>query len=221
MVGSGTRNARAICGVEPAEQPQRQGDLSVGGQCRVTAGEDQPKPVILHGSHLRVVVTHVQQGGLRLAVVTGRLAAQPVDGAATGGGHDPAAGIGRQALVWPFQQGRLEGVLDRLLGELDAAEEADQCRDRPSVLLPKHLGDGFKVKGRLGHLSSRGPPGTDAPRPAATGRRLARPRQRGIQVSGLDDPEPAQLLPRLGKRTIGDEHLTIADPHHRHDACRM
>src|SRR5664280_1828039 len=46
IVESGTRNARAISGrLQPAEQPQRQGDLRLGGQRRMTAGEDQPQPV--------------------------------------------------------------------------------------------------------------------------------------------------------------------------------
>src|SRR5664279_5015901 len=57
IVESGTRNARAISGrLQPAEQPQRQGDLRLGGQRRMTAGEDQPQPVVLHGSLLRLVV---------------------------------------------------------------------------------------------------------------------------------------------------------------------
>jgi hypothetical protein len=46
IVESGTRNARSdFRRLQPAEQPQRQGDLRLGGQRRMTAGEDQPQPV--------------------------------------------------------------------------------------------------------------------------------------------------------------------------------
>src|SRR5664280_412307 len=118
IVESGTRNARAISGrLQPAEQPQRQGDLRLGGQRRMTAGEDQPQPVVLHGSLLRLVVTQVQQGGLGVPVGTGSFSAQPIDGPTASGRHDPAAGVGRQTGARPLLHRYHEGVLDRLLRE--------------------------------------------------------------------------------------------------------
>src|ERR1022692_2289957 len=129
------------------------------------------------GAHLRWVIALIERGGLRVPVGAGGLAAQPVDGTPAGGRHDPAAGIGWQAGLRPFLHRHQEGVLDRLLGELDVAEEADQRRDRPPVFLPEHAGDGRGVEGRLRHVSCRsppgyrnppgyrGPPGTGAPRP--------------------------------------------------------
>ena len=44
--------ARDLGRLQPGDQPQGQGDLRLGGQRRVTAGEDQPQAVILHRSHL-------------------------------------------------------------------------------------------------------------------------------------------------------------------------
>ena len=38
-----------------------------------------------------------------------------------------------------------EGVLDRLLGDVDVAEEADQAGDRPSGFLPEDASDGVGV----------------------------------------------------------------------------
>jgi hypothetical protein len=37
--------------------------------------------------------------------------------------------------VGPHLERGDEGVLDRLLGEIEVAEDADQCRDGPSLLL--------------------------------------------------------------------------------------
>ena len=50
-----------------------------GRERRVTAGEDQAEPVVVHGALLDGFVAGVQQRGLRVAVVTGRLPAETVD----------------------------------------------------------------------------------------------------------------------------------------------
>jgi hypothetical protein len=41
-----------LLGRQAAKEPQRQRNLRILGQRRVTAGEDQPKPVVVHGSVL-------------------------------------------------------------------------------------------------------------------------------------------------------------------------
>ena len=52
IVASGTRKARAISrGGQPAERAQRERDLGVGGERRVTAREDQPQAVVGDGGH--------------------------------------------------------------------------------------------------------------------------------------------------------------------------
>src|SRR5215471_7774826 len=47
----------------------------------------------------------------------------------------------------------------------------------------------------------------DLHRPATGGGTLGRPVERGVQVGGLDDPEPAQLLLGLRERPVGRDHL--------------
>jgi hypothetical protein len=52
------------------------------------------------------------------------------------------AGLGRgQARRAPALTRGGEGVLDRILGDVDVAERADQDRHRPTVLLTEHTRD--------------------------------------------------------------------------------
>ena len=41
-----------LLGGQSAEQAQGQRDLRFGGECRVAAGEDEAKPIVLHWPHL-------------------------------------------------------------------------------------------------------------------------------------------------------------------------
>ncbi len=77
-------------GGQPAQQTQRQGHLRGGGQRRVTAGEDQPQPVVAHGPLLGGLLTGVQQRGLGVPVRAGGLPAQSVDRPVAGRRDDPA-----------------------------------------------------------------------------------------------------------------------------------
>src|SRR3954451_15191281 len=43
--------------------------------------------------------------------------------------------------------------------------------------------------------------------------RLRRPGQRGVEVVGLDEVEPAQVLLRLDERPVRRQHLTTGYPH--------
>jgi hypothetical protein len=72
----------------------------------------------------------------------GALAADPVDGAIPGNGHDPRAGLRGDAVAWPALDGECEGVLDGLLGAVEVAEDAGQYGDCAPPLLPE---DGFDV----------------------------------------------------------------------------
>src|SRR6202035_2720833 len=56
-------------GGEPAQEPERQGDLGAGGERGVAAGEDQAQPVIAHGAVSGRLATGVQQGGLGVPVL--------------------------------------------------------------------------------------------------------------------------------------------------------
>jgi hypothetical protein len=103
----------------------------------VAAGEDQPQPFVAHGSLLVLLglVAGVQQRGLGVAILARRLAPQPVDGAVARGRDDPARRAWRQAGVGPALHRGRERVLDRLLGDVDVTEDADQGGHGAAVLL--------------------------------------------------------------------------------------
>ena len=151
----------------------------------------------------------MQQRGLRVAVLARRLAAEPVDGAVARGGDDPA----RRARGEPARRPALdrgdEGVLDRLLGEVDVAEDADQDGDRAAVFLAEDTFDLRRVGGHGAQPSVSSWKGR-----TSTGRRdgaggLGGPLERRVEVGGVDDPEPADVLLALGERAVGGEHLAV------------
>jgi len=121
----------------------------------VAAREDQPEPIVgdRHvGARLAVdVATGFDRLELRLDREVARklvgllaqpaAAAQTVDRAIARGRRDPRPGVRRYATVGPDLERSDEGVLDRLLGEVEVAEDADQRRDRPSLLLAEEAVD--------------------------------------------------------------------------------
>src|SRR5437588_6059116 len=84
------------------------------------------------------LVAGVQQSRLGVAVLARGLAAEAVDGPIAGSGDDPASRAGWRPARRPALDGRGEGVLDRLLGDVDVAEDTDQDRHGSPVLLPKY-----------------------------------------------------------------------------------
>lgn len=62
------------------------------------------------------------------------VAPERVDGAALGGGHQPGAGIARDAGPRPFGQGGDERILRELLGAIDVAQQPDESGDQPPPL---------------------------------------------------------------------------------------
>src|SRR2546423_13258611 len=100
----------------------------------MTAGEEEPQPVIAQGALLDRLVLGVQQRRLSVLGVAGRLAAQPVDGPVARGGDDPPGRARRQSRGWP-PPGRLgERVLDGVLGGVDVSEDAGQDGPPPARL---------------------------------------------------------------------------------------
>ena len=142
MVGSGTRNARAISlGGEPAEQAQRERDARLGGQHRVAGGEDQPQEVVadvvVHGG---VEVRRERRppglqvaGELLVLALQPRAAAQLVDGAVLGRGHQPGARVARDAFRGPLLERRDQRVVRQVLGQSKVAHHARQAGDEPAA----------------------------------------------------------------------------------------
>ena len=210
IVASGTRKARAISGVcRPAISRRVSATWAVRGERRVAAGEDQPEPVVGHGSDLLGFVGFVH-GAAASAWRSSRVdsAAEPVDRPVAGGGDDPAGGAGRQAVGRPPLEGDDERLLDRLLGDVDVAEEADQGGDRSAGLAaedPLDLGGvhGRRSSGRLG--SSWNGRTSTGPWQAAAG--LGRPSSRAASRSGAlmtQKPPICSLASANGPSVIDD-----------------
>jgi len=114
----------------------------------VAACEDQAQAVVAHGALLGRFVAGVEQQGLGVPIVAGRLAAQTVDRPVAGGGDDPPRRARWKSGRRPPPQGRGERVLDRLLGEVDVTEDADQDGHRAAVLGAEHTLDIRSGQGR-------------------------------------------------------------------------
>ena len=110
----------------------------------MTAGEDQPQPVVgyrrlgnlvdlvLAGDAQRLEALEVRPLG-----VQGPRAAQSIDRPVAGDPGDPGPGVGGNAVPRPALERDEERLLDRLLGGVEVAEDPDQGRDRTPGLVPE------------------------------------------------------------------------------------
>ena len=141
IVGSGTRNARAISGGgQAAERPQGERHLGLGAERRVAAGEDQLEPLVrerrvVHRSVLRRL-GHLEQPRLR---GQGALAADPVDRPVARRRDEPGARVRRDPVPRPALRGDRERLLRGFLGEVEVAEEADQRGQDTAPLVAEDL----------------------------------------------------------------------------------
>ena len=169
--------SRDLARLEPAEQAEGERHLRLGSEGRVAAGEDEPQAIVAHRTDLLgLVIVLVQPDGVHLAVVAGRLAPQAVDRPVPGRGEDPAPRVGGHAGVRPALRCHDERLLDRLLGDVDVAAEADQGGDDPTALLTEDALE-LALVGRHAGLRPRARPGTAGPpRARGTPPRPSRPR---------------------------------------------
>jgi hypothetical protein len=154
MVGSATKEGTGyLAGGQSAEQAQGERHLRVGGQRWMAAGEDQTQPVVLHGPYLLgrgLLVAATKHRDFTEQLTASRLSAQPVDGAVAGGRGDPPARVGWQALARPPVKREGERLLDRIFGDIDVAEDADQGGHRPPGRLAEDPADLGLVHPRRG-----------------------------------------------------------------------
>jgi hypothetical protein len=76
-----------------------------------------------------------------VAVLAGRFPAEAVDRPIPGCGDDPSRRARRQTGGRPPLDRRGERVLDRLLGDADVTEDADQDGHRATILFPEYTID--------------------------------------------------------------------------------
>ncbi len=144
---------------EPSEQPQRQRDPRLRRQYRVTAGEDQPQQIVAN-----VIIDHdierVDRGlllRLELAVellvfaFDPRVASQKIDRAPFRRGHEPRAGIPRNARLGPLLERRHQGVLGEVFGRSDIPHDPCQAGNHGGRLdAPDRVDDAVGFRGRHG-----------------------------------------------------------------------
>jgi hypothetical protein len=110
----------------------------------MAAGEEQLEALIGNDGLLHLVLSglrHLEQPGL---LGERAVAANPVDRAVAGRGHQPATRVVRCAIARPALGGDRERVLSGLLGEVEVAEEADQVgEDTPPLVAEDLLEDRY------------------------------------------------------------------------------
>ncbi len=169
IVGSGTRNARAISGVvSPTSVRNVERDLRVARQRGMTAREDQPQAIVFDATVLHSAVVTVagitsggrigpgEHGHLLELGGTGRGAAEPVERAVARGGGEPGRRTVRDPVAGPRLERPRERVLRALLGEVPVAGHPDEGRDDATPIRAKGGDDGrLDLTGR-GYISQIG-----------------------------------------------------------------
>ena len=126
--------------LEAADEAQRQRDLCLRRERRVAAGEDQLEPFV--GDDCLLVVGELLGPCEQLRLARERLLApDPVDRRVPGRRHDPGAGIARRSVARPALGRTDEGVLHRVLGEVEVTEDAAEDRDRARPLVAVGAGE--------------------------------------------------------------------------------
>ena len=102
----------------------------------MAAGEDQPKPVVLDALIVQrgdVPGVGVESlGDVCLRSVEPGSPPHRVNCLETSRRDEPRPGIGGHAFLLPLLQRRPEGIVQRIFGEVEVAEKADQGRQDPS-----------------------------------------------------------------------------------------
>ena len=166
IVGSGTRNARAICGVS---RPPRSRSVSATWAVRASAGWQQVKISRSRSSFTGPTGSGGSSRPCRSAACACR-SCRDASLRSWSMARFLAVVVIHAARVWrhtgfrPPVERHSERVLDRLFGDVDVAEEADQGGDAPAVLVAGRPGRS-RSRHRLARLSPRRRPGTGGPRP--------------------------------------------------------
>ena len=155
-----------VAGRDAAHQPQGEGHLRLPGQCRVTAHEDQPQPVVRNGV-LRLVCEFVVHRGLlhrrrparwllgwhqqRQPRAQCPIPPQGVDRPAPGRRGQPAGRVARDPVAGPGDQRRGVRLLDALLGQVEVAGDAHRRGEHLGPPVTVRVGDRRLDLRRSGH----------------------------------------------------------------------
>ena len=176
----------------------------------MAAGEDQPQPVVLHGTLIARLFAEMHERRLGVPISARCLAPHAINRTVAGVVMIHPAGLGGTPRRRPTLDGRGEGVLDRVLAMSMSPKErtrtatARPCSSRNTPAISCSVTAG---------LSPAPPPGTGAPRLAPSrARRLPRPLKRGVEIRRLDHPEAPDMLLALDKRTIRCQDLVASSP---------
>ena len=120
---------RDLFGREAADLAQRQRHLRIRRQRRMAAGENQPQPVVLDVLAVElcgIIGEGVDLLGDIVERVEPGAPADAVDGLEAAGRNQPRPRIGGHAIARPLLERGAESVVQRLFGEVEVAEQADQ-----------------------------------------------------------------------------------------------
>ncbi len=212
--------------VSPPSSRRVRATCAAGAERRVAAGEDQAEPVVGHGPVAPVAhCLAIQQRCLRMPVVAGGLAAEPVDRPVPGGSDDPAGRTRRQsrptAIAAPPRRTRPGRTPRRC--RCHRTTRMSTATARPYSLAEDPLDLGLVDSSHPRQSVLGFAPGTGAPRRAAPQATVALrcPRECCVEVRGLDDPEAADVLLALGERPVGEQRLAIVNPYNGGGARRV
>jgi hypothetical protein len=149
----GTRDLRRR---EAPDEAECQRDLRIGRERRMAAGEDQLEPFVRNGRLL--VVRELLGPREKLGLLRERpLPSDAVDRAVPRRRDDPGAGIRRRPVDGPSLRGADEGVLDRILREIEIAEDAAEDRDATCALVAVGTGELVYRSGLISTVPSTRP----------------------------------------------------------------
>src|SRR6266536_460189 len=138
LLGDEERRGDLLDG-QPAERPQRERDLGVERERRMAAREDELESLVRDRRLVHLVLRgrrQVEQPELR---GERSIAADAVDRAVAGGGHQPRSRAGGHPRAGPAVGRDRERLLGGFLGEVEVAEEADQAGEDATPLVAEDL----------------------------------------------------------------------------------
>ena len=137
----------------------------------------------------------------------------PVDRAVARRRRDPGARVVGDPVGGPALQRHEVGVGDGLLGEVEVAQDPDERRERPAVVLAERERDRVAGVGR-GEAPLRRAPGSASPRPSrCVPRGSGRPRRSRRRGRRPRSGSTGEVLLGLRERAVGDDPPPVAYRH--------